>query len=150
MKLVFYVQHLLGIGHHRRAELIARALVADDFETVILAGGMAVAGEDWGGARIVRLPSVRAAGTDFHTLVDDTDRPIDDAWRNVRRDRLLACVADERPDALLIESFPFARRQFRFELLPLLDWAAAQRSRPLVVTSIRDILVAKPDPKRVA
>jgi predicted glycosyltransferase len=150
MKLVFYVQHLLGIGHHRRAELLARALVAEGFDTVILSGGLAVAGEDWGGARVVRLPAARADGVAFKQLVDAQDRPIDETWRAARRDALLAAVAAERPDILLLESFPFARRQFRFELLPLLDWARDQAPRPLVVTSIRDILVAKPEPKRVA
>jgi predicted glycosyltransferase len=150
MRVAFYVQHLLGIGHHRRAERLARGLTAHGLELVVLAGGTTVAGEDWGGARVVRLPAVRADGVDFKGLVDDRDRPIDDAWRAVRRDALLAAVAAARPDALLLEGFPFARRQFRFELLPLLDWAAIQQPRPLVVSSIRDILVEKPDPKRVA
>jgi predicted glycosyltransferase len=117
---------------------------------VILSGGLAVAGEDWGGARVVRLPAARADGGAFKQLVDAQDRPIDETWRAARRDALLAAVAAERPDILLLESFPFARRLFRFELLPLLDWARDQAPRPLVVTSIRDILVAKPEPKRVA
>jgi predicted glycosyltransferase len=150
MKVAFYVQHLLGIGHHRRAELLARALIAEGFDTVILSGGLTVAGEDWGGARIVRLPAARADGVAFKSLVDTESRPIDDGWRAKRRDALLGAVAAERPDCVLLESFPFARRQFRFELLPLLDWAWNQRPRPLVVTSIRDILVAKPEAKRVA
>ena len=46
---------------------------------------------------------------------------------------------------LLIELFPFGRRQMRFELLPLLD-AAAERQRPLVVCSVRDLL--QPNPAR--
>jgi predicted glycosyltransferase len=150
MRVAFYVQHLLGIGHHRRAERLAHALVAHGFAVTVLAGGTTVAGEDWRGARVVRLPAARADGVAFKALVDAHDRPIDDAWRAARRDALLAAVAAARPDALLLEGFPFARRQFRFELLPLLDWAAAQRPRPLVVSSIRDILVEKPEPKRVA
>jgi predicted glycosyltransferase len=150
MKLVFYVQHLLGIGHHRRAELLARALAAHGFDVAVLSGGMSVDGEDWGGARVVRLPAARADGVAFTSLLDADGRPIDDTWRATRRNALLAAVAAERPDGVLLESFPFARRQFRFELLPLLDWIVAQRPRPLVATSIRDILVAKPEPKRVA
>jgi predicted glycosyltransferase len=74
MKLAFYVQHLLGIGHHRRAELLARALVADGFDVSILAGGLPVEGEDWGGARSFQLPPVRAAGVDFKALVEDVLR----------------------------------------------------------------------------
>ena len=150
MTLAFYVQHLLGIGHLRRAELLAHALAAHGFDVVVLSGGLPVVGEDWGAARIVRLPPARAAGVDFKSLIDAHDRPIDDAWRAARRDALLDAVAAARPAVLLLEGFPFARRQFRFELVPLLDRLAAQPARPLVVSSIRDILVAKPDPARVA
>ncbi len=39
----------------------------------------------------------------------------------------------------LTETFPFGRRQFRFELLPLIEWVASQ-SRIKLVCSIRDIL----------
>jgi predicted glycosyltransferase len=150
MKLAFYVQHLLGIGHHRRAELLARAMIAEGMAVVVLAGGLPVDGEDWGRARVVRLPPARADGVAFTSLLDADGRPIDDAWRAARRAALLAAVTDARPDALLLEGFPFARRQFRFELLPLLEWVAARRPRPLVASSIRDILVEKPEPARVA
>ena len=39
--------------------------------------------------------------------------------------------------------FPFGRRAFRFELLPLLDAIALSRPRPWLVGSVRDILVQK-------
>ena len=44
--------------------------------------------------------------------------------------------------------FPFGRRQFAFELLPLLE-AAKARGLPTAV-SLRDILVAKSKPARIA
>ena len=44
--------------------------------------------------------------------------------------------------------FPFGRRQFAFELLPLLE-AAKARGLPTAV-SLRDILVAKSKPERIA
>jgi predicted glycosyltransferase len=50
----------------------------------------------------------------------------------------------------LIESFPFGRRAFRFELLPLIAAAKAAAPRPAIVASIRDVLVAKDDPARAA
>jgi predicted glycosyltransferase len=149
MRLVFYVQHLLGIGHHRRAEFLTRALVGQGFDVTVLAGGRPVLDEDWGGASVVRLPAARAADSSF-TLLDEAGKPVDDAWRARRKAALLAAVAAAKPDIVLLESFPFARRQFRFELLPLLEWVAAQPKRPLVATSVRDILVAKSDPARVA
>ena len=56
---------------------------------------------------------------------------------------LLDAFAESKPDIVLIEMYPFGRRQFRFELLPLLEQAAAARPKPLVAVSVRDILVDK-------
>jgi predicted glycosyltransferase len=49
---------------------------------------------------------------------------------------------------LLIELFPFGRRQMRFELLPLLEDAQQRNPRPLVACSVRDLL--QPNPAREA
>ena len=75
-------------------------------------------------------------------------RPIDDVWRDKRRRLLLAAFEVEQPDLVLVEMFPFGRRQFAFELLPLLE-AAKARGLPTAV-SLRDILVAKSKPERIA
>src|SRR4029079_15868811 len=48
------------------------------------------------------------------------------------------------PDVVLIELFPFGRRQFAFELVPLLEAVHADRKRARVACSVRDVLVAKP------
>ena len=44
MKVFFYVQHLLGIGHLKRAHTLARALRAAGFEVTLASGGLPVAG----------------------------------------------------------------------------------------------------------
>jgi predicted glycosyltransferase len=149
-RLLFHVQHLLGIGHHRRAERLAAAIQASGIDVTVARGGTPVTGEDWGGADIRQLPSAQIAGTDFQSLIDADGNPIDDAWRAARRDALLALFADIQPHIVLLEGFPFARRQLRFELLPLLEAVAAAKPRPLVATSVRDILVAKDKPERNA
>jgi predicted glycosyltransferase len=46
------------------------------------------------------------------------------------------------------ETYPFGRRALRFELEPLIEAVRAARPRPVLVVSIRDILVAKPDPAK--
>ena len=46
---------------------------------------------------------------------------------------------------LLIELFPFGRRQMRFELLPLLAMATESAKRPLIVCSVRDVIQSKPE-----
>jgi predicted glycosyltransferase len=49
---------------------------------------------------------------------------------------------------LLIEAFPFGRRAFRFELDALIEAARARCPRPLVLCSLRDIVVLPNDPRR--
>ena len=44
---------------------------------------------------------------------------------------------------ILTELFPFGRRQFRFELIPLLDRAQEAKWKPKIIASMRDILVTK-------
>jgi predicted glycosyltransferase len=48
-----------------------------------------------------------------------------------------------RPVAVLIELFPFGRKKFANEILPLLQAARAKQTRALVVCSLRDILVSR-------
>jgi predicted glycosyltransferase len=147
-RVALHVQHLLGIGHLRRAAALARAFEGAGAEVLVLSGGIPVPAVDFGAAQLHQLPAAVTADTSFSQLLKADGAPIDDAWKTERRDQLLAAVADFRPDILVIEMFPFGRRPFRFELLPLLDWAAAQNPRPLVASSVRDILVDKGKPGR--
>ncbi len=148
--ILFYVQHLLGIGHLRRAALIAKAVDRAGMSVVFVSGGMPVPGLDIGGAAFVQLPPLRSADQYFSTLVDTAGRPIDNAWRDARRDRLLALLEAVRPRLLLTEMFPFGRRQLRFELNPLLEAARARRPRPLVVSSVRDVINRPDKPGKAA
>lgn len=149
-KILFYVQHLLGIGHLMRAGTLARALEAGGFETVLVSGGTHVPGFDAAPARFEQLPPTRATDKYFKVLVDADDKQIDDAWKAGRRDRLLDIYAREAPDIILVEMYPFGRRQMRFEIEPLLEAARDQKARrPLIVSSVRDILVEPDKPGRV-
>lgn len=142
--VMLYVQNLLGIGHLRRAAAVARALVTAGADVAFVSGGMPVPHLPLGGARMVQLPPIRTEDGNFKVLLDETDTPIDDAFREARRDRLLALFEDLRPAALITELFPFGRRQMRFELIPLLERAKAADWHPAVFSSMRDILVTKP------
>jgi predicted glycosyltransferase len=149
LRLLFYVQHLLGVGHFRRAMGLARACEAAGIEVIVASGGRPVEGIPSAG-RMVQLPPAESADSSFSSIVDEQGRPIDDSWRATRRDALLGLFADTQPDLLLIEQFPFGRRAFRFELMPLLEAATIRRPRPITVCSLRDVLVAKSDPRRQA
>lgn len=142
--VMLYVQNLLGIGHLRRAAAVARALANVGADVAFVSGGMPVPHLPLGGAKMVQLPPIRTEDGNFKVLLDEADTPIDDAFRDARRDRLLALFEELRPAALITELFPFGRRQMRFELLPLLERAQEAPWRPLVFSSMRDILVTKP------
>jgi predicted glycosyltransferase len=141
-RVLFYVQHLLGIGHWRRATRLAEALAASGFRVLLVSGGEVVADGGLATAAVEQLPPIRARGADFKDLVDAAGEPIDDALRAARCRALLAVFVRFAPDAVLIEAFPFGRRAFRFELDPLIAAARSRRPRALVVCSLRDIVVA--------
>src|SRR5690348_5652972 len=114
MKVFCYVQHLLGIGHLKRVATIAQALRGAGAEVVLASGGMPANGV----AVDVQLPPARAADLTFKTLLGEDGRPIDDEWKRRRAGALLDAWRDSRAGVLVIELFPFGRRQLRFELLP--------------------------------
>lgn len=138
-RVLLYVQHLLGIGHLKRAMTLARALAAGGLEVTIASGGFEVPELAAEGIRMVQLPPLGAADLTFKNLVGATGMPIDDDWKRQRREALLAAYREVDPQVLLIELFPFGRRQMRFELLPLLDTAIGAERRPLIVSSVRDV-----------
>lgn len=146
-KVLFYVQHLLGIGHLRRTATLTRNMVHAGFDVTVVSGGHKIA-VDLGGARLEQLPATRATDLFFKQLVDEEGRDIDDNWRQMRADKLLDIYKDVQPDILITELFPFGRRQMRFELIPLLEAAKAAENRPLIISSVRDILVAQTKPGR--
>lgn len=148
--IFFWVQHLLGIGHLKRTATLARAFRRAGMTVTVVSGGHDVPGLDLGGAALVPLPPVRAADKYFKILVDETGAEIDDAFRARRSELLLAAYRAAAPDIVITELFPFGRRQLRHELTALLDAAKAQPRPPLIVSSVRDILVEPPKPERVA
>ena len=146
-RVLFHVQHLLGIGHLQRSLRIAEALVAAGLEVTLVQGGPALPeASPAHGVDLVQLPPIRARDATF-TLVDAAGNPVDDDLRAARRERLLAAFAAVRPQAVVIEGFPFARRAFRFELDPLI--AAARETDARVICSVRDIPTVRADSDRL-
>lgn len=138
----------MGIGHQSRAALIARTLDRAGAEVTYVSGGFPVPGLDVGRADFVQLPPARAADGRYRALVDEDLRPIGEAWRRARRDRLLRLLDERRPQVVVTETFPFGRRLLRFELLPLLDRLAAEHPSTCLVSSVRDIVERRSKPER--
>jgi len=146
--ILFYCQHLLGLGHLERAARLARALGRAGEPVVFVQGGRPVPGLDLGGAEVVALPPLVAANEAASGLArPDGRRPSPDELAD-RRDRLLACLRAHDPSVVLLELFPFGRHALTFELGPLLLAVADDRERrgvaaPRVAVSLRDVLVSK-------
>lgn len=139
-RLLFYCQHSLGLGHLARSLTIAEAL-AVTFDVTVLNGGRLPAGTRLpAGVRIVNLPPL-GHDADYQLV------SLDPAWsvpaaQTERRRTVLRLLETTAPDVLLVELFPFGRKKFAFELLPLLQAARTpSRHRPVVLCSLRDILV---------
>jgi predicted glycosyltransferase len=145
-RVLFHVQHLLGIGHLQRSLLIAEALAARGIDVTVVSGGPPVPELCRNRITLVQLPEIRARDATF-ALVDRLGEPVADVLRMRRRDQLLGVFDTARPDAVVIEGFPFARRAFRFELDPLI--AAARAASVPVICSVRDIPTVRADPARL-
>jgi predicted glycosyltransferase len=138
--LLFYCQHSLGMGHLVRALTLAEAL-AERFSVVFLNGGRFPENTiPPQGIEIINLPPLGMA--------EDNSLYSQDHWytvqeaQSLRKQKILDVFNDYNPQAILIELFPFGRKKFAGELLPLLKAAKrCQTVQPLVMCSLRDIMV---------
>lgn len=147
--VLFYVQHLLGIGHLKRAEILAKAMAADGLDVTVAYGGCPIPEVPFHGVTVAQLPPATIANENFTVLLDQDGRPADDAWKVKRRTALLELYAKTNPDVVLLELFPFGRRQFAFELIPLLEAVHASPNQAAIACSVRDVLVASKKPGRI-
>ncbi|QUM85883.1 glycosyltransferase family protein [Moritella sp. 28] len=139
-RIMYYVQYLLGIGHVRRSSLIVQALCEQGAHVDVIFGGMPVPSMSFGDATMHQLMAVKSADSGFSGLVKADNTPVSDDDKKERTQALLALCETLQPDLIVTETYPFGRRQMRFELLPLLNWVKSQSNPPVLVSSIRDIL----------
>ncbi len=143
-KIVFYCQHILGIGHLVRSMEIVCGL-SQDFQIYFVNGGQVIpAFEIPAGVEVINLPALKT-DPEFRSLqVVDDDRSLE-VVKEARKNQLLEVFERIQPDLLMIELFPFGRKQFKFELIPLLDRVQELGRKTKVVCSLRDIVVGKKD-----
>ena len=147
-KILFYVQHLLGIGHVFRAMRVARGLARAGCETHIVWGGVKFPSINTDGVIMHHLRAVHVSDEDFKALLLDDGSAIGEEGKQARANVLLEIYSDIEPDIVITEAYPFGRRQMRFELIPLMEAANSTSPKPLTVCSIRDILQENRAPKR--
>jgi predicted glycosyltransferase len=138
-RLLFYCQHSVGLGHLVRSVHLADGL-ARDFDITFLNGGPWPADlPQPSGIDIVHLPALGLAAD--YSLVSRDERYTVEEAVGLRRSIIQRCFHDTTPDVVLVELFPFGRKKFASELMPLLEAARAARPAPFVACSLRDILV---------
>lgn len=150
MRALIVVTHLLGIGHLARAAALGRAMARGGHAVTLATGGRPAPVVDMAGIDVVQLPPLHVRGTDFRTLFGEDGAVASEALMRARRDRLCDAARRTRPDAVVIELFPFGRRQLAGEFQSLLQELAALRPRPVVLSSIRDVLAPPSTPQKAA
>lgn len=144
-KLMFYCQHILGMGHLIRSVEIVKGLIPD-FQICFINDGQVI--EEFvfpSDIEFINIPAVKT-DSEFKEI-----KPVDDNLtlaevEEIRKETLLQVCARFQPDILVVELFPFGRRRFSFELIPLIEQAKAMGAK--IVSSVRDIVVTKRNQQR--
>lgn len=141
--VLFYCQHLLGVGHISRSLTFCRALL-DDFDVTFVQGGPDIGRTiDAPGFTHLFLPPLLMREHDSSLYDPNGEASVETLW--ARRGAALAPVMKAPFDAVVVELFPFGRNKFKPEILGLI--AEARRVNPAakVYCSNRDIMVQRPD-----
>lgn len=142
MRICFYCQHVLGMGHLFRTLAVCRALAPRPVSLVL--GGPDAPAALPDNVSVLKLPAL-SMDAGFSGLLTEGGADIEEV--KAARSRMLAEHFEKtRPDLLAVELFPFGRKAFSFELLPLLSRLRRGLPGPCrIVCSLRDILVEKKD-----
>ncbi|MFN2354128.1 MAG: glycosyltransferase family protein [Desulfopila sp.] len=155
MKIVYYCQHVLGIGHFHRSLAICRELAAAHDVTMITGGAPVETGDEQ--IAFFQLPGLMmdatfnnlaptGTGTNTEKEPPDTEPATLETVKRRRAALLYTFFEEHRPDACIIELYPFGRKSFRFELDPVLQAIRDGRLPGChVFCSLRDILVERHD-----
>ena len=139
-KVMFYCQHTLGMGHLVRSIEIVKGLIPY-FQICFINGGQIINEFEFPPEiEVINIPAVKT-DTEFNQLQSVDDNLTIEQAKTTRKEILLNVCDRFKPDILIVELFPFGRKRFDFELIPLLQKAKARKIK--VVSSVRDILVTK-------
>ena len=144
-KLIFYCQHVLGMGHFIRSMALVEGL-SRDFEVCFINGGEPIEGFALpSGIEVVNLEPIRS--DEAFTRLETTHHKTLQDLHAVRLKMMLETYERFQPDIVVIELFPFGRKKFAAELIPLLARIRLD-AKAKVVCSLRDILVEKRDQRK--
>ncbi|BHH84400.1 glycosyltransferase family protein [Desulforhopalus sp. 52FAK] len=145
MRVSYYCQHVLGIGHLRRSLEICKTL-AENHETTLILGGPPVS-VDTSGLTLLQLPGLQM-DSEFNNLTPCDNNQSLGSTKECRQKLLYSHFETTAPECFITELYPFGRKAFRFELDPVL-MAISKGTLPTCqcLCSVRDILVEKQEGK---
>jgi len=135
VRVLCHAQHFKGIGHFVRMHAIARGM-SEAHDVYLVDGGRPVPRRP-GLIKLIPLPRlVRVAG---RIAGLETDAPV--ATLMEERIRLLTHAVERiRPDAILVDIYPFSKWEVEEEITRMIAVARRLNARVRVVTSLRDIV----------
>ena len=139
-RILFYVQHLLGVGHVFRAQRLCEGFAAAGISVDVIFGGEPLPAMKFAAESIHFLPPIKAGAIDYSFNVDAKGNRLGDAYMADRQNKLLNIFDGLAPDLIMFEAWPFGRRIIRHEIMAMLNVAKSRSNPPLVFTSVRDIL----------
>lgn len=146
--LLLYCQHSLGMGHLVRSFSLTRVLT-QYFQVVFLNGGpipdKLPVPQD---IEMINLPALGMDDTS-QLISKDSQYTVEQA-KTVRKQTIMDALTHYQPSVILIELYPFGRKKFADELIPLLEQAQQMGAqRPAIFCSLRDILVDRQQKQQV-
>lgn len=140
LKILFYCQSSLGIGHTMRSLRLASGL-GEISNLCFLNGGSRIGQLQYPtNINIVDLLPIKS-DPEFSGLISDVEGIDLDQVFNNRREVITSAFKQLQPDIVIVELFPFGRGAFSAELKPLLK--LAKNNGTHTICSLRDILVEK-------
>ena len=142
MNILHYTQHVLGIGHLFRSLAIDKALAPATVH--LTTGGPAVPLTLPANVRHHPMPALKMDSEFKAVQTVERGADLEALWQE-REELLLQLFHEVNPDVILVEMFPFGRKRFARELLPMLAANRGRKKSAVTLCSLRDILVEKED-----
>jgi predicted glycosyltransferase len=136
MNILMYSHDSYGLGHIRRTMALARSILAEGRNIIILTGSPIVGRFDFPpGIDFVRIPGMIKEADDRyvpHSIKVDPAMAL-----GIRQDIILATARRFRPSLFLVDKAPLGLKR---EVVPTLTWLRENSPETRVVLGLRDIM----------
>ena len=142
MRILYYCQSLVGVGHLACSLRIIKELVKDALVDLIQ-GGLDMANPfEHPRLRTLRLPTLLHDASTGGLLDPDLARGVEAVW--TLRSAQIADFLASRYDAIVVEFYPFGRRRFKPEIMNLFRAVRESSGQVPIFCSVREVLVPRP------